>query len=139
MELLNTHPVKKSDLGFHGNLFGGKLLAWLDASAAGFAAQCCDTPRMVTVSMKDTHFVNPVKAGQILKIYAQVNEIGGSSVSLDMEARRHNVYSGKQKIVLKTQISYVRIDEDGSSIPISERVHKKHPSKSRKMKSANGR
>ena len=32
MELLNTHPVKKSDLGFHGNLFGGKLLAWLDAS-----------------------------------------------------------------------------------------------------------
>ena len=34
MELLNTHPVKKSDLGFHENLFGGKLLAWLDASAA---------------------------------------------------------------------------------------------------------
>jgi hypothetical protein len=25
MELLNTHPIKKSDLGFHGNLFGGKL------------------------------------------------------------------------------------------------------------------
>jgi len=24
MELLNTHPIKKSDLGFHGNLFGGK-------------------------------------------------------------------------------------------------------------------
>jgi hypothetical protein len=23
MELLNTHPIKKSDLGFHGNLFGG--------------------------------------------------------------------------------------------------------------------
>ena len=49
MELLNTHPVKKSDLGFHGNLFGGKLLAWLDASAAGYAAQFCDTPRMVTI------------------------------------------------------------------------------------------
>jgi len=26
MELLNTHPIKKSDLDFHGNLFGGKLL-----------------------------------------------------------------------------------------------------------------
>ena len=35
MEILNTHPIKKSDLGFHGNLFGGKLLAWIDASAAG--------------------------------------------------------------------------------------------------------
>ncbi len=45
MELLNTHPIKKSDLGFHGNLFGGKLLAWIDASAAGYAMQLCDTPR----------------------------------------------------------------------------------------------
>lgn len=26
MEFLNSHPIKKSDLGFHGNLFGGKLL-----------------------------------------------------------------------------------------------------------------
>jgi hypothetical protein len=25
MELITTHPIKKSDLGFHGNLFGGKL------------------------------------------------------------------------------------------------------------------
>jgi len=138
MELITTHMIRDSDLGYHSNLFGGFLLAWLDEAGVAFACQLCDTPRMVTVSMKDTHFVNPVKAGQILKIYAQVSEIGGSSVTLDMEARRHNVYSGKQKIVLKTQVSYVRIDEDGSSIPISERVHKKHPSKSRKLKSANG-
>lgn len=26
MQLLATHPIKKMDLGFHGNLFGGKLL-----------------------------------------------------------------------------------------------------------------
>jgi len=51
MELLNTHPIKKSDLGFHGNLFGGKLLAWIDAAAAGYAMQLCDTPRMVTISI----------------------------------------------------------------------------------------
>ena len=28
MQHITTHPIKKSDLGFHGNLFGGKLLAW---------------------------------------------------------------------------------------------------------------
>ena len=48
MELISTHPVKKSDLGFHGNLFGGKLLAWVDAAGAAFATQVCDTPRMVS-------------------------------------------------------------------------------------------
>jgi acyl-CoA thioesterase YciA len=57
MELLNTHPIKKSDLGFHGNLFGGKLLSWIDSAAAGYAMQLCDTPRMVTVSIDNLKFM----------------------------------------------------------------------------------
>ena len=44
MELITTHPIKKSDLGFHANLFGGKLLAWLDAAGAAYAMEVCDTP-----------------------------------------------------------------------------------------------
>ncbi|BCV02314.1 MAG: hypothetical protein CM15mV51_1350 [uncultured marine virus] len=45
IEIYYTTSNQKSDLGFHGNLFGGKLLAWLDAAAAGFAAEFCDTPK----------------------------------------------------------------------------------------------
>jgi len=126
MELLNTHPVKKSDLGFHGNLFGGKLLAWLDASAAGFASQCCDTPRMVTVSIDKCIFKRPAKEGQLIKIYGIIHDIGTSSINLKLEARTHNVYSGKQSIVLCTNITFVRIDEQGDPIPISDRVKEKH-------------
>jgi hypothetical protein len=37
MDLLSTHPIKTSDLGFHGNLFGGTALAWMDASAVSYA------------------------------------------------------------------------------------------------------
>ena len=125
MELLNTHPVKKSDLGFHGNLFGGKLLAWLDASAAGFAAQFCDTPRMVTVSIDECIFKRPAKEGQLIKIYGAGGKIGTTSIKLKLEARSHNVYNGKQNIILETYITFVRIDEQGDAIPISDRVRKK--------------
>ena len=125
MELLNTHPVKKSDLGFHGNLFGGKLLAWLDASAAGYAAQFCDTPRMVTVSIDECIFKRPAKEGQLIKIYGAVGKIGTTSIKLKLEARSHNVYNGKQNIILETYITFVRIDEQGDAIPISDRVRKK--------------
>jgi acyl-CoA hydrolase len=38
-----------------------------------------------------------------------------------MEARAHNVYTGKQGIVLKTNIKFVSIDEDGNPIPIGEK------------------
>ena len=121
MELLNTHPIKKSDLGFHGNLFGGKLLAWIDASAAGYAMQLCDTPRMVTVSIDKCNFEKPARESQLLKIYAKPSEVGNSSVTLYMEAIAHNVYTGKQVLVLKTHIKFVHIDEEGNPIPIGEK------------------
>jgi acyl-CoA thioesterase YciA len=121
MELLNTHPIKKSDLGFHGNLFGGKLLAWIDAAAAGYAMQLCDTPRMVTVSIDKCFFEKPAKEGQLLKIYGSPQSIGTSSINLYMEARAHNVYTGKQVLILKTNIRFVHIDEEGNPIPIGEK------------------
>jgi len=113
MELLNTHPIKKSDLGFHGNLFGGKLLSWIDASAAGYSMQLCDTPRMVTVSIDQCNFERPAK------------ESGTTSITLYMEARAHNVYTGKQDLVLKTNTTFVQIDEGGNPIPLNEKAKKR--------------
>lgn len=126
MQHITTHPIKKSDLGFHGNLFGGKLLAWLDAAAAGYASEVCDTPRMVTKSIDKCVFTKPAREGQLLKIYGEVHNIGNTSIDLYLEARSHNVYNGKQNIILSTNIKFVRIDEQGDAIPISDRVRKKY-------------
>jgi len=126
MELITSHPIKKSDLGFHGNLFGGKLLAWLDAAAASYAMEVCDTPRMVTVKIDECVFKKPAKEGQLIKIYGEVKKIGTTSLSLYIEARSHNVYSGIQSVILSTYITFVRIDENGDPIPISQRVKEKY-------------
>ena len=125
MKYITQHPIKKSDLGFHGNLFGGKLLAWIDAAAAGFAAEYCDTPRMVTKCIDKCIFNKPAREGQLLKIYGKVDKIGTTSIDLQLEARSHNVYNGKQNVILATNIRFVRIDEMGDAIPISERVRNK--------------
>lgn len=125
MELISSHPIKKSDLGFHGNLFGGSLLKWIDSAAAGYAMQLCDTPRMVTVSIDKCNFEKPAKENQLLKIYGYPSRVGNTSITIYMEARSHNVYTGNQELVLKTNITFVRIDEGGSPIPISDRVKNK--------------
>jgi acyl-CoA thioesterase YciA len=125
MEQLNTHPIKKSDLGFHGNLFGGKLLSWIDASAAGYAMQLCDTPRMVTVSIDQCNFERPAKESQLLKIYGKPHKVGNTSMTLYMEARAHNVYTGKQDLILKTNITFVQIDEGGNPIPLGEKAKRR--------------
>ena len=121
MEFLNSHPIKKSDLGFHGNLFGGKLLAWIDAAAAGYSMQLCDSPRLGTVSIDKCFFEKPAKEGQLIKIYGSPSKLGNTSVTLYMEARAHNVYTGNQIVILKTNIRFVRIDEEGNPVPIGEK------------------
>jgi acyl-CoA thioesterase YciA len=125
MELITTHPIKKSDLGFHGNLFGGKLLAWLDAAAVAYATQLCESPRMVTVSIERCVFERPTKESQLLKIFGQPTQIGNTSITLYIEARSHNVRTGKQNLVLKTHIKFVYIDEDGVALKIKKSAREK--------------
>ena len=80
---------------------------------------------MVTRSIDKCVFNKPAKEGQLLKIYADVKKIGTSSLTLYMEARSHNVYNGKQNNILATNITFVRIDEMGDAIPISDKVRAK--------------
>ena len=126
MELITTYICKASDIGVNSNMFGGTMLGLIDLSAGAYAAQICDTPRMVTIKIDELLFKNPVKEGNIIKVYANVKQFGNTSVTLYVEVRKHNVYTGKQDVVLHTNIWFVRIDEEGHPIPISERVKSRY-------------
>ena len=52
MELLTTKICMTSELGVHGNLFGGTMMSYLDEAAAAYSCQLCDTPRMVKKKKK---------------------------------------------------------------------------------------
>lgn len=126
MELLTTKVCMASQIGIHGNLFGGEMISILDESAAAYTSQLCDTPRVVTVKIEEVVFQHPVKVGNILKVYGEVDKIGKTSITLKLEARKHNVYTGQQKIVCSTKMVFVRIDDEGDAVPISERVKKRY-------------
>ena len=122
MDILSTHPVKKLDLGFHGNLFGGKLLSWVDAAVAAYAMERCHSKNMITVALDKCVFEKPAKEGQLVKIYANMSRIGTTSATFDVEARTYNVFRGDEQIILKTSMTFVRVDDEGIPIPISEQV-----------------
>ena len=126
MELISTHMCKENDCGYHGSLFGGTMLSWLDEAAVSFACQTCETPRMVTVSMDKVEFLKPVRPGQIIKIYGEPVSFGKTSCLLRMEARRYSTYNLSEKVVCKTKMKFVRLDGDGEAVPISEHVKIKH-------------
>jgi acyl-CoA thioesterase YciA len=128
MDILSTHPVKKLDLGFHGNLFGGKLLSWVDAAVAAYAMERCHSKNMITVALDKCVFEKPAKEGQLVKIYAIMSKVGNTSSTFNVEARTYNVFRGDEEIILKTSMTFVRVDDEGVPIPISEQVKREFKS-----------
>jgi acyl-CoA thioesterase YciA len=125
MGLVSTHYVMAKDVGYHGNLFGGVMMSWLDEAGCAFACQVADTGKMVTKHISALTFDKPVRPGQLIKIYARVIKIGTTSLTIELEARRHSIYNGTQKTVCKCNMVFVRIDGDGEPVPIPEHVHHK--------------
>jgi len=119
------------DLGVHGNLFGGNMLAWIDESGATMASMICRSPNMVTLRVDEVLFKKPVKEGFLIRIYGEVESIGNTSITLNVEARRYNVISEEETLVCSTTITFVRIDESGEAVPIPSPVKDRYADKVR--------
>ena len=129
MQLLGTKVCKKHDLGVHNNLFGGTMLGWIDEVAVAFVNEVCHSPNMVTLKVEEVLFKSPVKENNLIKLYGEVTRIGNKSITVAVEARKFNVYSHEETVVTTTRLVFVRIDEDGHSLPIAQHVKDKHPDK----------
>ena len=129
MELLVTHPVKELDLGFHGNLFGGRLLSWIDAAVAAYAMEKCHSQSMITVAIDQCVFKKPAKKKQLVKIYAEMTRVGNTSATFKVESRSYNVFRADESLILSTNMTFVRVDEEGVPISISEQVKREFSSR----------
>ncbi|MFT5020397.1 MAG: acyl-CoA thioesterase YciA [Polaribacter sp.] len=109
----------------HGNLFGGIMLSWIDEAAVAMANRICKSPNMVTRKMTEILFERPVKVGYSINIYGEPVSMGNTSLALNLEARRYNVYTEEEEVVCSTTIVFVRIDEEGNKIPIAGEVKRR--------------
>jgi acyl-CoA thioesterase YciA len=120
MHYVATKICRTSEIGLNGNLFGGTMLSWLDEAGAAFAGYLCRAPAMVTLKMEEVLFRRPVKISHHVRIYARVNKIGKSSITIDVEARRFDFEKELEEIVCSTRMVYVKIDAEGNAVPIDE-------------------
>lgn len=121
----NTSFCLGKSIGAHGNMYGAYLMEELDRVCSVFAAEVCDTPIIVTKTM-NTEFISPVKVNQIIKTYVGIEKIGRTSITLNAEIRKHSVHTENEVLVLKAVATFVRIDEDGNAIMISDNVRRKY-------------
>jgi acyl-CoA thioesterase YciA len=122
----NSQFCKGKQIGIHGRMFGAELMEELDAVCAVFAAEVCDTPWVVTKTM-NVEFIAEVKPNQIYKTYVGIKRIGTSSITLSAEIRTHSVDTEKEKLAIKCETVFVRINEYGEAIKINDNVRSNYP------------
>ena len=125
MVMRGTWVCMTKDLGVHNNAFGGILLSHIDEVAAAFSNEICDTPLMVTRSL-NAEFLAPIKVGNIVKTYCGIEKIGNTSLTIIVEMRKYNVRNENEIICLRVKTTFVRIDEEGTSIPIGDSIKQKY-------------
>ena len=106
-----------ADANAYGDIFGGWLLSLMD-NAAGLTAARRAKGRAVTVAMDGMVFHQPVKVGDEVSVYAEIERVGRTSMTISVEAWRRERHLEEQIRVTEAKFTFVAIDEQGRPRPV---------------------
>lgn len=108
-----------------GNIFGGWILSQIDL-AGGVAAKELAPGRIVTISMKEVIFRQPVYVGDLVACHAKVKRVGATSITVEVNvtAERYCKESNARvcQHVTSAEVTYVAVDEHGHKKPVNPEI-----------------
>ena len=116
---METHRlVITEDLNQYGNLFGGRLLSWVDE--ASFIAATMEFPqcKFVTIGMDKVEFRHGVHNGAIIIIRSNRVSIGKTSVKYLVQVFKN--HSDPDHVIFETTVTFVNVDDEGNKKTIVE-------------------
>jgi acyl-CoA thioesterase YciA len=100
------------DTNAHGTIFGGVILSYIDQAGA-VEAKKHRTEFLVTVTMREIVFHQPVYVGDLVSFYSELVRIGNTSITVRVEvvANRFNE-PGMQVKVTEAEVTFVNLGKD---------------------------
>ena len=114
---VNTEIVLPNDTNTLGNLMGGRLLHWLDMVSAVSAHRHCRRI-VVTASVNNVSFNNPIKLGDIVTLEAKVSRAFSTSMEVCIDVWVENHITGDRKKCNEAIYTFVAVDQLGNPIHI---------------------
>ena len=107
-----------ADVNVSGDIFGGWVLSQMDI-AAGIVAGARADGRVVTIGVDAMKFIRPVRVGDVMCIYAEIERIGRTSMAIRLEAWALRNRVGVREKVTEGVFTFVAIDDEGRPRPVS--------------------
>ena len=116
-----TEMVLPNDTNTLNNLMGGRMLHWIDVAGAIAAQKHCNHV-VVTASVDNVSFKEPIKLGNIVTLQAKVTRAFNASMEVHVEVYAEDIPNETRKKTHEAFYTYVAIDGKGKPTSIPEIV-----------------
>ena len=114
-----TEIVLPNDTNVFGNLMGGRLMYWMDIAAAIAAQRHCNAP-VVTASVDNISFENPIKLGNTVHIEAKVSRAFSTSMEVHLRVWGEDPVQQYRYKSNEAFMTFVALDPNGKSRPVPQ-------------------
>ena len=100
-----------------GTIFGGQVAAWIDVCGAIAAQRFC-RKQVVTASIDELVFHNPIQRGHIAIFRASVNAAWTHSMEVGVRVEGEDPLTGVRTSTSTAYLTFVALEADGSRSPV---------------------
>jgi len=111
-ELAVRTVAMPGDTNANGDIFGGWVMSRMD-QAGGIAGVSRSRGRVVTVAVEAMTFIRPVRVGDVLCVYTEIESIGRTSMKIHIEAWAERFMTTTREKVTDATFTFVAIDDAG--------------------------
>ncbi|MDE2515562.1 MAG: acyl-CoA thioesterase [Rhodospirillales bacterium] len=116
-ELALRMVAMPADTNPAGDIFGGWIMSLMDL-AAGVSAGTRAQGRVATAAVSNLSFLQPVKVGDIVCVYTEIERIGRTSITLAVEAWVLRRGQEARTRVTAAEFVLVAVDAAGQPRPV---------------------
>ena len=106
-----------ADTNANGDIFGGWVMSAMD-QAGGIAGVERAQGRVVTVKVDSMTFIAPMKVGDVLEVFTDVESIVRTSMKIHIEAWAQRFMTTHRDKVTDATFTFVAVGDDGRPRPI---------------------
>jgi len=115
--LVLTHHMQPADANFMGNIHGGIVMKLIDEAAGACAYRFCRT-KVVTAAIDRIDFHHPVRIGELVRLLANVNYAGKTSVEVGVRVEAEDLATGMVAHTNSAYLVLVAVNDSGKPIPV---------------------
>jgi acyl-CoA hydrolase len=116
-EIIMTELAIPNDSNILGNVLGGRVMHWMDLSAAMAAHRHCNSI-CVTASIEGMSFYHPIKLGQLALLRARVVYVGRTSLVVKVSIHSEDMDTGEKLFTTEAYMTFVCLGRDGKPRPV---------------------